>query len=171
MAFARALLGCVVLVASGCHAGAPSLALAPSLMPNLGVAAAVAQPLSPARGWHLEARFTYQFVDDKAFADNGLPEAGDWTQLDLGMLYQSPWADGRSWSTRFGLVGFEARGEPNLVGEAGDYGGVYLGLGRFALFGEALAIGPELTLVAASGPDPKVLIPQLTWGLRWTPGP
>lgn len=150
----------------GCQT--PTLGLAPSLMPNLGLAASLSAPLRAASSWELEARFTDQFVDDKAFADNGFPEAGNWTQLDLGLL-RLAWDEGRAWSTRFGLVGFEARGEPNLVDESGEYFGAYFGVGRFTRFGPELAFGPELTLVAASGPDPRVLIPQLTWGLRWTP--
>ena len=169
MSSRRALLGLAVLSALGCRAHAPTLGLAPSFLPNLGVAASVAVPVHPA--WQIEARFTDQFVDDKTFADNGLPEAGNWTQLDLGLLYTTTFdEDGRAWSARAGVVGFEARGDPNLVDEAGDYRGVYLGVGRFTLLGAELAFGPELTLVAASGPDPRVLFPQLTWGLRWMPG-
>ena len=151
----------------GCGANPPTLALAPSLMPNLGLAASVSLPVRASSAWELEARFTDQFVDDKAFADNGFPEAGNWTQLDLGLL-RLVWEEERAWSTRFGVTGFEARGEPNLVDESGEYLGVYAGVGRFTRFG-ALAFGPEITLIAASGPDPRVLIPQLTWGLRWTP--
>src|SRR5688572_29160766 len=149
---------------------APELALAPSFLPNLGLAGSVAVPVRADGPWRLEARFTDQFLDDKTFADDGNPEAGDWTQLDLGCLRVSAREGKRAWSTRFGLVGFEARGEPNLVEEPGDYWGAYLGVGRFAWFGRELAIGPELTLLAATGPDPFVLVPQLTWGLRWTPG-
>jgi hypothetical protein len=158
----------VVLVeAAGCRA--PELGLAPSFLPNLGLAASVAVPLGEASSWRLEARFTDQFVDDKAFADDGNPEAGNWTQLDLGLLHLARDAGGRAWSVRVGLVGFEARGEPNLVDEAGDYLGGYCGVGRFWHFGRGFAFGPELTLVAASGPDPFVLFPQLTWGFRLSP--
>jgi hypothetical protein len=168
--FATLALG----AAAGCHASAgglrPELGLAASLLPNLGLAAALSAPIHEAGAWQLEARFTDQFLDDKSFADNGLPEAGNWTQLDLGLLRLSPWEDERAWSFRFGLTGFEARGEPNLADEAGEYFGAYCGVGRFRRFGRSFAIGPELTLVVATGPDPRVVIPQLTWGLRWMPG-
>lgn len=169
----RRLIATLALGATaGCNASPephrPELALAASLLPNLGLAAALSVPVPAASSWQLEARFTDQFLDDKTFADNGLPEAGNWTQLDLGLLRLSPWEDERAWSLRFGLTGFEARGEPNLADEAGEYLGVYCGLGRFRRFG-SIAIGPELTLVAATGPDPLVFIPQLTWGLRWMP--
>lgn len=158
--------------AAGCNAPeeghAPELAIAASLLPNLGLAGSLSVPVAP-NAWQLEARFTDQFVDDKSFADDGNPEAGNWTQLDLGLLRFSPWEEERSWSLRFGVTGFEARGEPNLADEAGDYIGAYCGVGRFRRFGN-IAIGPELTLILATGPDPQVIIPQLTWGLRWMPG-
>jgi hypothetical protein len=161
-----AWLGTLALVA--CRA--PELALAPSFLPNLGLAGAVAAPLRRGGPWSLEARFTDQFLDDKAFADNTLPAAGNWTQLDLGLRRAGAEEDGRAWSTRLGLVAFEARGEPNLVEQAGDYFGAYWGIGRTTRLGATLAFGPEVTLVAAHGPDPRVLFPQLTWGLRWSPG-
>jgi hypothetical protein len=164
--------GCswLVALAFGAACRAPELALAPSFLPNLGLAASVAAPLGETSPWRLEARFTDQFVDDKSFADDGNPESGDWTQLDLGLLRFWPWNADRAWTLRFGVVGLEARGEPNLVDEAGDYWGGYCGVGRFWRFGRGFAFGPELTLVAATGPDPQVLIPQLTWGFRWMPG-
>jgi hypothetical protein len=167
------LLAWLGVLGAGC-AARPQLGLAPSLLPNIGLAASVALPLSPEKGsespWLLEARFTDQFVDDKSLADNGFPEAGNWTQLDLGLMRFTPWEDGHTWSMRFGIVGFDARGEPNLADESGEYLGAYFGMGRFAWFGD-LAFGPELTLVAATGPDPRVVIPQITWGVRWMPGP
>jgi hypothetical protein len=165
-----AACGVLPACASSESAGPASVALAPSLMPNLGVAASVATPVRGLGPWQLEARFTYQFLDDKAFADNDFPEAGDWTQLDLGVLrLYAPDAE-RTWTARLGLVGFEARGQPNLAEEAGDYWGGYAGIGRFTHFGRGFWFGPELTLVAATGPDPLVLIPQITWGVRWMPG-
>lgn len=167
----RASLALLVAGILACHTGPPSVGLAPSFLPNVGLAASLAAPLRSGSPWQLEARFTDQFLDDKSFADNGDPQAGGWTQLDLGFLRQSEEQDGRFWSTRFGLVGFRARGEPNLVEVAGDYLGVYCGIGRFAHFGRGFMFGPELTLVAASGEDPRVLFPQITWGLRWSPGP
>ncbi len=148
------------------------LALAPSFLPNLGVAAAATVPVHRSSGfqWRAEARFTDQFADDKDLADNGMPEAGNWTQLDLGVRLDEVTEERSHWSWRFGAVGFEARGEPNLVDDSGDYLGLYLGLGRFTDFGHGLFLGPEVTLVAAHGPDPRVFFPQITWGLRWSPG-
>lgn len=165
---ARTPLAAALLVCAGCTS--LDLGLAPSVLPNLGLAASAAVPARSGSPWLLETRFTYQFLDDKTFADNGFPEAGGWTQLDLGLLRFSAPTDERVWSLRFGLLGFRARGEPNLVEESGDYLGGYVGVGFFRLFGSGLAFGPELTLVAASGADPLVLFPQLTWGVRWTPG-
>jgi hypothetical protein len=157
------------LLALGCESHPPTFALAPSILPNLGLAASLSAPVRAGSEWELEARFTDQFVDDKSFADNGFPEAGNWTQLDLGLL-RLAWEEDRAWSTRFGVLGFEARGEPNLADEPGEYVGVYFGMGRFTRFG-SVAFGPELTLIAATGPDPAVWIPQITWGLRWSPEP
>lgn len=158
---------------AGCRSGAASpasIGLAPSILPNLGLAATASLAVREESPWHLEARFTDQFADDKTIADNGFPEAGDWTQLDLGLLHLPPLDAGRAWGWRFGVSGFEARGEPNLVDESGDYLGAYLGLGRFTVLAPGLLLGPELTVVAATGPDDFVLFPQLTWGVRWSPG-
>ena len=161
----------LLALAPGC-ASPPSFGLAPSLLPSVGLAASAAVPLAPESPWQLEARFTDQFTDDKAIADNGLPEAGNWTQLDLGVLnLEAPQKGESAWSARYGLVVFEARGEPNLADEPGTYWGAYAGFGRFTGFGNGFQFGPELTLVAATGPDPRVLIPQITWGLRWSPAP
>jgi hypothetical protein len=162
------------LAATGC--GSPgrraSFGLAPSLLPNVGLAASLALPLEPpaeseGRG-HVELRFTDQFVDDKTFADDGDPEAGNWTQLDLGWIELPP-SDTGGWSFRAGLTGFRARGEPNLVEESGDYVGVYVGAGRFTTLGPDWLFGPELALIVATGPDDRVVIPQITWGPRWAP--
>jgi hypothetical protein len=160
----------LVVLTAGTACRAPELGLAPSFLPNLGLAASAALPLGEASPWRAEARFTDQFVDDKSFADDGNPPAGDWTQLDLGLLWLSEPEESRAWSLRFGVLAFEARGEPNLVEESGDYVGAYCGAGRFWYFGKGFAFGPELTLVAATGPDPLAIFPQLTWGFRWTPG-
>lgn len=146
-----------------------SLALAPSVLPNLGLMAAAAVPIEAGSPHHLELRFTDQFVDDKLLADDGNPEAGNWTQLDLGwlLLPETP----RGVSARLALTGFEARGEPNLVDESGDYWGLLAGVGWFAELAPGWWLGPELALVAATGPEPFVLFPQLTWGLRWRAAP
>jgi len=148
------------------------LGLAPSLLPNLGLAASTSAAIarSPSYEWRAEARFTDQFVDDKTFADNGLPEAGNWTQLELGLRGLSTPEERSHWIVRFGAIGFDALGEPNLIEEPGDYLGVYGSFGRETDFGHGFSIGPEISLVAASGPDPFVLFPQLTWGIRWRPG-
>jgi hypothetical protein len=154
-----------LLLLAGCHT--PTVGLAPSILPNLGLAGALAVPLAPRGAWQLEARFTDQWLDDKSFADNGFPEAGNWTQLDLGALWIEPVpADETRWSLRFGATAFEARGDPNMVEEPGEYLGAYLGAGRLTLFGGRWLVGPELTLLVASGEDPRVIVPQLTWGVR-----
>lgn len=158
------VLGAPLLLAAGCRA--PSVGLAPSILPNLGLAGSLGYPLG-AGAWQLEARFTDQWLDDKSFADNGFPEAGNWTQLDLGALWLEPVPAGETcWSLRFGATAFEARGEPNMVEEAGEYLGAYLGAGRLTLFGGRWLVGPELTLLFASGDDPFAIVPQLTWGVR-----
>lgn len=157
------LPGVFLALAGACRA--PSVGLAPSILPNLGLAGSLGLPLGSG-AWQLEARFTDQWVDDKSVADNGFPEAGNWTQLDLGALWIEPAREGARWSLRFGATAFEARGEPNMVEEAGEYLGGYVGAGRFTLFGGRWLVGPELTLLFASGEDPFAIVPQLTWGVR-----
>lgn len=145
----------------------PSLGLAPSVLPNLGLMGSLAQPLAPESRHHGELRFTQQFVDDKLLADDGNPEAGDWTQIDLGWLCLPDRP--RGWSARVALTVFEARGEPNLVDEAGDYGGLLAGVGWFAELAPGWWVGPELAVIAAAGPEEPVVFPEITWGLRWRP--
>jgi hypothetical protein len=160
-----ARLGLGALAVCACHA--PSVGLAPSVLPNLGLAGSIAVPLEERGAWQLEARFTDQWLDDKSFADNGFPEAGNWTQLDVGALWIEPTPPEESrWSLRFGATAFEARGEPNMVEEPGEYVGAFVGAGRFTLFGGRWLVGPEVTLLFASGEDPRVIVPQLTWGMR-----
>lgn len=160
----RFLPGAMLLGASACRA--PTVGLAPSLLPNVGLAGSLGFPLG-AGAWQLEARFTDQWLDDKGFADNGFPEAGNWTQLDLGALWLEPAPAGEPrWSLRFGATAFEARGAPNLVEEPGEYVGAYVGAGRFTLLGGRWLVGPELTLLFATGDDPFSIVPQLTWGVR-----
>jgi hypothetical protein len=153
------------VLSAGCHT--PTVGLAPSILPNLGLAASLGLPLAPRSAWQLEARFTDQWLDDKSIADNGFPEAGNWTQLDLGALWidPAPASDSR-WILRFGTTAFEFRGEPNMVEEPGEYLGLYIGAGRLTLFAHRWLIGPELTLLVASGDDPRVVVPQITWGVR-----
>jgi len=55
------------------------------------------------------------------------------------------------------------------VGDDLAHSSIRFGIGRFTFLSESLSFGPELTLIVAHGPDPLVLIPQLTWGLRWSP--
>ena len=146
----------------------PDLGLAASLLPNFGLAASASAPVrrTESAEWRVEARFTDQFVDDKTFSDNDLPEAGNWTQLELGLRVQFTPEERSSWILRFGAVGFEARGEPNIVELAGEYAGVYLGVGKDTRFGKNVSIGPEVVVLVASGPDDFVLVPQVVWGVR-----
>ncbi len=171
----RAVSAAVFTVAAlGCRAPEErraDLGLAVSFLPNLGLAGSASAALRTTQTWEwrAEARFSDQFLDDKTFADNGLPEAGDWTQLELGLRARRASEEGRHWVVRFGALGFEARGETNLVDEAGDYLGLYLGAGLETDIGRGFSIGPEFNLIAASGPDEFALVPQITWGLRWCP--
>lgn len=162
----------LVLVACRVPEGArgPDLELTPSVLPNLGLAASASTPVRAGRSFEtrLEVRFTDQFLDDKNLSPNGDPRAGDWTQLDLGVRWNGR-GERRFWTFRTGVVGFHARGEPNLIDEPGRYVGVYAGFGRRAWLTEHLAFGPEVNLIAAHGPDPRVLVPEITWGVTWCP--
>jgi hypothetical protein len=149
----------------------PDLELTPSLLPNLGLALSATVPLDldATHETRLELRFTDQFLDDKSIAPNGDPEAGDWTQLDLGLRWNERGPE-TFWTFRVGLTTFRARGEPNLIDAPGGYVGLYAGLGRRTWLTEHLFLGPELSLIVAHGDDdPRALVPQITWGLTWTP--
>jgi hypothetical protein len=171
----RGRTGAIVFLCCACTAPEggrdPEVGLAASLLPNAGLAASASAAVRRTEAeWRAEARFTDQFVDDKALSDNDRPEAGNWTQLELGLRADLDPDAERSWLVRFGAIGFEARGEPNIVDESGEYVGVYVGVGYRAWFSGKLAFGPELVLIAASGPDPFVLVPQLVWGVSYRPG-
>ena len=69
-----------------------------SIGPNLGAELAIEKPLGR-RGaieWAGEFHLAHQFLDDEAFADDGNPSAGAWTQAGLalrGRIRATYWKD------------------------------------------------------------------------------
>jgi hypothetical protein len=167
--------------ASGGNAPPVLVGVGPSILPNFGVSASAALRLREGRSdgetfggrvalWS-EVEFTQQCYDDTDFTGGARDAAGDWTQLRAGVKFALPSDERRDWTLRTGLVWFEARGEPNIVNQPGNYLGGYLGLGFETALTEHLSAGPELAMLAAfrDGGDDFDLVPQITWRLLWHP--
>ena len=172
-----------------------TVALGASLLPNAGLEASVAGPLSFGErregvrassadsgaaaadssapdGWlyEWEVNATQQFLDDEFLADDGAPAAGDWSQAGVSVRAIMNPGDRTRWILRGGLQWFRARGEPNIVDEPGDYFGVRLGLAFETPLTERVSMGPELAVMPSYGGDRDEfrLVPQITWALRYS---
>ena len=153
-----------------CHSPAePRVGLAASVLPNVGLEAtgSVLWKRRPRVDWRVEASVAQQFIDDKDFADDGNPGAGDFTQVGLSLRVVTAARERRHWTLRVGPVWFRARGAPNLIDEAGDYVGLRIGLGFETDLTPRWSLGPEIALISAWGEGNFELVPQLTWGVRW----
>lgn len=143
----------------------------PSVLPNLGVTASAAVLLRERESHDLwgELQVTQQCLDDTDLTGGRRDAAGDWTQLQVGVKYELPLDQRRDWTVRTGLVWFEARGEPNIVNDAGDYYGAYLGVGFETAFSEHFSAGPQLAglFTFEEGGSGFDLVPQLTWHFLW----
>ena len=169
------------LLVSACASSADSVARGPmsggirygagvSIGPNLGAEVAIEKSLGRlgAIEWAGEFHLAHQFLDDETFADDGNPSAGAWTQAGLALRGRIRATEQRSWTIRFGPEWFEARGEPNIVSDPGHYFGVRTGLGFETRIGR-FAVGPELSGVWVLRAGNFEVVPQLVWGLRWSP--
>ncbi len=148
-----------------------AIGLAGSLLPNVGVKAfgdlviggSCAAPTS------IEIGGTWQFLDDKSFADDGNPEADDWLQFDAGVRFTRAVACARRSVLRFGATVVRAEGVPNIVQEEGTYFGGYVGVGFETDLSDEISIGPELTVhaVTKDGSFTHGIVPQFTWRMSW----
>lgn len=143
------------------------LGVSPSFLPNLGLTATVAREVGTWRGGGLalEAEFTQQFLDDTSFTDSDNPEAGDWSQAKLGARWAKPFDRGRWITVRTGAVWFNARGDPNIINDPGDYLGLFVELGLEARVSKNIIAGPAIaTMLAYDGKDREEhVVPQVTW--------
>jgi hypothetical protein len=176
-AAARAAVLCLCLAPlAGCAATGSrdlGLGLGLSLLPNIGLAAQGSQVMreTPDWTWSGELELTHQFIDEESLSDDGNPPAGDWTQVQLGLLWASHPEGRRHWTHRAGMFWFRALGEPNIIDDPGDYVGLYYGAGYRTDFGPHLSMGPELALLGAfrEGGGVVEVVPQFTWRVIWRP--
>ena len=70
---------------------------------------------------------------------------------------------------RLGLAWFRATEDTEFIPEAGDYVGVYAGLGLEYDLTDRITTGPEISLIAASkeGEFDPVYVPQFSWHVLW----
>jgi len=167
------ICGLSVLIAAGCSAPEggrdPRIGLAASVLPNAGLEAqgSILWKRRATVDWHLEASITQQVIDDTDFATDGNPAAGDFTQAGLSLRAVTAARDRRHWTLRTGVVWFRARGEPNVIDEPGDYFGLRIGVGFETDLSPRWSMGPELAVIPAWGEGEFVILPQVTWGVRW----
>lgn len=119
--------------------------------------------------WSAEVGGVLQPIDDKAFIDDEGEAAGDWYQVQAGLKAQFAPTSRRHLTIRAGGIWFRATGEPNIVNEAGDYFGLYGGIGYEADITSSLTVGPELSLLLGTqtGEFNARPIPQLSWRATW----
>ena len=142
----------------------------PSFLPNVGASVEFGSVYK--RGarfiWSGEMKFTWQFLDDEDFIDDGNPGAGNWWQAQGGIKLATNPRARRHWTFRGGGVWFYAEGEPNIVQEPGHYFGVYAGIGFEAEITSNFSTGPELQGLFVYGQDRVFAIPQFTWHFIWS---
>ncbi len=141
-----------------------------SFLPNIGLAwefGGVYERTSSLI-WAWEGEITWQFLDDKIFADDGGPAAGDWYQFQLGVKIASDPDARRHWTVRWGGVWFKANGETNIVEESGNYVGAYLGFGFETDLSCNFTMGPELSGMFVFHEDGRFeVVPQFNWHFIW----
>ena len=142
-----------------------------SFLPNLGLAIQAGRVFKENEEvrWSAEGEFTFQFLDDKTFASDGGPEAGNWYQLQLGVKVISKPRTRRHWTGRGGLVWFYADGEePNIVEKEGHYAGIYAGFGFETDITPTLTMGPEISGMLVMREDGSIeAVPQFNWHIIW----
>jgi len=149
----------------------PAIGLMPSALPNIGLAVEGSLPFRKLGSFDtsVSARYTHQWLDDSDLADDGNVAAGDWSQLDVGLLGFHDLGGGRRATLRLAAVWMRARGEPNIIDDAGDYYGAGLGVGLRTRLSRDWSFGPELSIFFGRGDGQWVKTPQLVWGLHWSP--
>ncbi len=141
-----------------------------SFLPNVGVA--VQGGVDRHRDRRLkvstEAEFTYQFLDDELFIDDGNPAAGNWLQFQGGVKVATNPDARRHWTGRLGGCWFYAGDDPNIVDKEGHYFGVYGGIGFETDLTEGFTMGPELSvMLAIHESGDLVAVPQFNWHFLW----
>ena len=143
-----------------------------SLLPNIGVGVGGGKVFwrRPNDIWAFEVLGTYQFLDDEDFSSDGNPGAGDWYQIRAGIKNTFAPKSRRHLTTRWGAVWFKAKGAPNIIGQPGDYYGIYGGVGFETDLTSSLTVGPELSVMVVTEVDEFHVVrpvPQLNWHVTW----
>jgi len=142
-----------------------------SFLPNLGAAVEIGGIYQRTRSltWSWEGEFTWQFLDDETFADDGNPAFDGWYQLQAGVKIASHPLSRRHWTLRWGGVWFYADGEPNIVEEEGHYFGAYVGFGFETDITCNFSMGPELSGMFVIHEDGLFeVVPQFNWHFIWS---
>jgi hypothetical protein len=118
---------------------------------------------TPAATWSFEIEVGLQDLDATVWGD---ADGGDtWGQVQGGVKASlRPCA--RSHPTaRAGVTWFRTTGSTDFVEDAGDYVGLYGGIGWEWDLGSGFTTGPELSalLVSQEGEFEPVVVPQLQW--------
>jgi hypothetical protein len=165
------LLLAVLFAAAACRS--PQVGLAASVLPNVGLeltgAGALASGESADLAW--EANLAHQFFDDELFASDGRSSAKGWTQAGLSLRATGPRAERTRWVATVGPQWIDAGRKPNIVDEPGRYVGLRIALGFETELVPGWVFGPNIALMPVYGGRRHEvrLVPQLVWGLRWSP--
>jgi hypothetical protein len=165
----------VLVLMTGCKGleGGENLSVGASFsaLPNIGLSLSAGQVFDrdAERTWAFELEGTHQPWDDEDLSDDGNPHAGTITQIQMGVKRTSDPLDSRHWTQRYGVGWFRARGEPNIVQEAGDYEVLYAGWGFETHLSKSVTMGPEFSLMLAVQEKTRdvYVVPQFNWHISW----
>ena len=121
---------------------------------------------SAAADWSFEVEGGVQALDAELY---GQESSGSWAQARGGVKASfNPLGRGHP-TARAGIAWFRSTEPTELVDEAGDYVGVYAGVGYEWDVTPRFTTGPELTVLAASreGDWDPVAVPQARWHFLW----
>ena len=142
-----------------------ALALSARGLPGAGVGVELAQGILDPGGRRLDFELG---LERQELGDEG-PDGDDWTRIWAGLAAASA-ASGARFRAHAGVTWLRSEGEPAVLDEPGDYGGLYLGAGGLFPLAPALATGPDLSLLYVDaegdrGGSGAVL--ELAWRWVW----
>lgn len=155
------------LLAAACHSVAErefALALSAQALPAAGAGVALSQLVLERD----ERRIDFELgLERQELADEG-PAGDDWTRIWAGLSCASA-PTGAGLEAHAGVTWLRSEGEPSVLPDAGDYGGIYVGAGWAFALAQALTTGPAVTFLWVDAEGDRAGsggVLELAW--RWT---
>ncbi len=156
------------LGACGCRSVAErefALALSAQALPGAGAGIALTQAVLE-RG---ERRIDFELgLERQELADES--SAGDdWTRIWAGLSCAGA-RTSAGLQGHAGVTWLRSEGQPSVLPDPGDYGGIYLGAGWMFALAPALSMGPDVTLLwvdAEGDRSGSAAVAELAWRWVW----